>query len=86
MTGSEILVVIIVAGVLIGVWIFLQQKAKTRLQQIEQETGSQTVLYKDRSANFFGQAWRGYKQVRGNGVLLITREQIMFHMWVPERN
>lgn len=35
------------------------------------------------SANFFGQESRGVGQLRGNGTLALTDQQIYFRKWVP---
>jgi len=39
----------------------------------------------DRAASFFGQASRGVMQVRGNGTLILTDSELIFEMWVPNR-
>ena len=36
-------------------------------------------------ANFFGQESLGIKQVRGNGVLMLTSEELIFEYWVPKK-
>ena len=38
-----------------------------------------------KGANFFGQQSRGIKQIRGNGVLILTEYEIYFGMWTPKR-
>ena len=37
------------------------------------------------SANFFGQQSRKSTQVRGNGVLILTAEELYFEMWRPKK-
>lgn len=39
----------------------------------------------DRAASFFGQESRGAAQLRGNGTLILTDEELIFELWVPER-
>lgn len=85
MTSTGIILILLVAGFTIYLGIWLKQKTNTRMQEAEKRTANQTLLYKDRSANFFGQASRGYTQIRGNGILLITNNDIYFDMWVPNR-
>ena len=85
MTSTEITLVIIVAAGLVSLWIFFRQKANKRIQEVQKEIDGQSILYTDRSANFFGQVSRGYKQIRGNGILFITSEQILFNMWFPDK-
>jgi len=36
-------------------------------------------------ANFFGQESLGGRQIRGNGVLLLTSEELIFELWLPTR-
>ncbi len=36
-------------------------------------------------ANFFGQESLKLRQVRGNGVLVLTPKELYFEMWVPKR-
>ncbi|HUT80287.1 MAG TPA: hypothetical protein VMZ29_03715 [Candidatus Bathyarchaeia archaeon] len=36
-------------------------------------------------ANFFGQESSGVWQIRGNGVLLLTSDELFFEMWMPKR-
>jgi hypothetical protein len=39
----------------------------------------------DRTASFFGQQSRGATQMRGNGTLILTDSDLIFEMWVPNR-
>lgn len=39
----------------------------------------------DRAASFFGQESRGVTQIRGNGTLILTDSDLIFEMWVPNR-
>jgi hypothetical protein len=39
----------------------------------------------DRSAGFFGQQSRGVTQMRGNGTLILTDADLIFEMWIPNR-
>jgi len=36
-------------------------------------------------ANFFGQESLKLRQVRGNGVLVLTSKELYFEMWIPKR-
>lgn len=36
-------------------------------------------------ANFFGQESKGLKQIRGNGVLILTEYELFFEMWFPKK-
>lgn len=39
----------------------------------------------DRTASFFGQESRGGTQMRGNGTLILTDSDLIFEMWVPNK-
>lgn len=39
----------------------------------------------DRAASFFGQESRGRTQMRGNGTLILTDSDLVFEMWVPNK-
>ena len=42
-------------------------------------------MYLYACANFFGQESLKLKQVRGNGVLILTPSELFFEMWLPKR-
>jgi hypothetical protein len=39
----------------------------------------------DRTASFFGQESHGSAQMRGNGTLILTDTDLIFEMWVPDK-
>lgn len=39
----------------------------------------------DETANFFGQESLGSWKIRGNGVLLLTKNELFFEMWKPRK-
>lgn len=39
----------------------------------------------DRTASFFGQQSRGVTQMRGNGTLILTDSDLIFEMWILNR-
>ena len=43
------------------------------------------VLFRDSRANFFGVKSLGFKQIRGNGELVVTSRGIKFTRWFPEK-
>ena len=46
--------------------------------------GTESSLLDD-SANFFGVESRGAGQIRGNGCLAATEDEVLFLMWLPRR-
>ena len=43
------------------------------------------IILSTNDANFFGQQSRKSTQVRGNGVLILTAEDLYFEMWRPKK-
>ena len=44
------------------------------------------ILLMEKAANFFGQASKGPKQFRGNGILIFTDKGLFFEMWTPKKS
>lgn len=44
------------------------------------------IIYFSKEVNFFGQNSVGRSQVRGNGSLLLTPDELHFLRWVPKKN
>ena len=58
---------------------------KKRQEEIFKKFEGQKVLGAFGSANFFGLESKGVKQIRGNGVLVLTENKLYFEMWVKPR-
>ncbi|MHA1292726.1 MAG: hypothetical protein ACTSQJ_08685 [Promethearchaeota archaeon] len=58
---------------------------KKRILEIVNKFQEKKVVEICKSANFFGQKSIGWKQIRGNGVLILTEEELYFEMWHPKR-
>ncbi|MBY9004394.1 MAG: hypothetical protein KGD73_10515 [Candidatus Lokiarchaeota archaeon] len=58
---------------------------KKRQEEIMKKFEGQKVLGAFGSANYFGLESKGVKQVRGNGVLVLTEEKLYFEMWVKPK-
>jgi len=43
------------------------------------------IIIYSKGANFFGQECKGLKQIRGNGVLILTKEELFFQIFLPKR-
>ncbi|NHJ46301.1 MAG: hypothetical protein FK733_00805 [Asgard group archaeon] len=55
-----------------------------RSQNIIDKFNSEDILRISKGANFFGQESIGSRQIRGNGVLILTSDELYFEMWVPK--
>ncbi|MHA2399680.1 MAG: hypothetical protein ACXADU_12430 [Promethearchaeota archaeon] len=58
----------------------LKKIFKKRINEIHEKFRGQTILLSDDMANFFGQESLGVWKIRGNGVLLLTKEDLFFGM------
>jgi hypothetical protein len=58
---------------------------KNRINEIKEKFKTVEIILENDSANFIGQQSRGYRQVRGNGVLILTKDKIYFEMWKPKK-
>ncbi len=77
--------VLVLAGLLVFLLAKLRQVRGVREAEVAERLKGDTILFQDRSANFFGQESRGRTQVRGNGILTVTDKGVHFLMWVPRR-
>ncbi len=82
---SIILIVIIVPVIIIPFTAMLKRRqAKLSLEVLKKFEGKD-ILKIDTNAIFWGQKSLGGVQVRGNGVLVLTKKQLYFEMWVPRK-
>jgi hypothetical protein len=79
-----ILTVIIISG--FCVLFFYLKKAKADIQRkINQRYLGQNIILREDFANFFGKESLKSRQIRGNGVLVLTKEEIYFSMLMPRK-
>ncbi|MFW6139842.1 MAG: hypothetical protein ACOC5S_00625 [Acidobacteriota bacterium] len=74
--------------ILSGLFLFMHylKKAKAKIQKnISQRYLGQNIVLKDNSANFFGKKSLKSRQFRGNGILILTEEEIYFSMFIPRK-
>jgi hypothetical protein len=62
----------------------LKKFFKRRINEIHQKYKDKKLLLVDDISNFFGLESSGVWKVRGNGVLLLTEEELFFEMWKPK--
>lgn len=56
-----------------------------RINEILDKFKGKDIIISLNSANFFGQYSRKSLQMRGNGVLILTHEELYFEMWYPNK-
>jgi len=80
---------LLVISVVLILLIMLMNAAKKaqakKAEEVLEKFKDKKVLSVKSNANFFGQESLGYKQARGNGVLVITEEELYFEMWLPKK-
>jgi hypothetical protein len=56
-----------------------------RINEIMVKFKEEDIIISLKSANFFGQQSHKSLQMRGNGVLVLTQEELYFEMWHPKK-
>ncbi len=64
----------------------LKRIFKNRINEIHEKYKDKDILIADDMSNFFGLESLGVWKVRGNGVLLLTEEELFFGMWKPRKD
>ena len=64
---------------------WFRKKRKAVASAVRSELGESEIVAIDESANCFGLESKGATQIRGNGCLAATRDEILFVMWIPRR-
>ncbi len=64
----------------------LKKIFKKRINEIYKKYRNEDILIADDMSNFFGLESAGVWKVRGNGVLLLTKEELFFGMWKPKKD
>jgi hypothetical protein len=63
----------------------LKKFFRKRINEIHQKYNNKKILLVDDISNFFGLESTSVLKVRGNGVLLLTEEELFFGMWKPKK-
>ena len=58
---------------------------KKRIEEIVAKFQENEILKQSESANYFGLESKGVRQIRGNGVLILTQKKLYFEMWVKPK-
>ena len=58
---------------------------KKSIEETLAKFSHENLVHVEDAANFFGQESKGSKQIRGNGVLILTKKEIFFQMWTPRK-
>jgi hypothetical protein len=58
---------------------------KKRIEEIIAKFQGNEILKLSESANYFGLESKGVRQIRGNGVLILTKKKLYFEMWAKPK-
>ena len=64
----------------------LEKIFKKRINEVHEKYNDKHVLIVDDISNFFGLESSGVWKIRGNGILLLTEEDLFFGMWKPKKD
>jgi hypothetical protein len=67
-------------------WFFVIIFINLRIKKITKDLQDKNIILEDRQSNFFGQSSKKYKQVRGNGLLVLTQQELFFEMYLPQKS
>lgn len=82
-----IIAIIIVVNLVLYKFVFgkIKKMQAASAKMAEEDLSGKEIKYGEELANFFGQESLGMAQVRGNGILRITQDEIYFRMLMPSR-
>ncbi|GAB4263771.1 hypothetical protein [Deferrisoma sp.] len=69
----------------LGAWVWAARARAGARAEAAAWAAGRAVRFQDRNAAFFGVRSAGWRQVRGNGVLVVTDEALWFRRLVPAR-
>jgi hypothetical protein len=80
-----LVIMIALGAVLVFALVFVVLKNLARRKEAVMRQRFPNARRIDRAANFFGQESRGRTQLRGNGALVLTDTELIFEMWVSDK-
>ena len=58
---------------------------KNRADQALAQFQDRKIIHSDSFANYFGLESQGIKQIRGNGILILTEKELYFELYLPKK-
>lgn len=65
--------------------LFFRKRRRRIATEVHARLGAGSIVAEEDGANFFGVESRGAAQLRGNGHLAASADEIVFVMWLPRR-
>jgi hypothetical protein len=81
-------VVIVIVGVSLAIFftVFFKQMKTSGVDRIQERFPTEQIILKETTANFFGLESRGSFQIRGNGVLVLTQDELWFSRFIKRED
>ncbi len=80
--AGTIIAICIIAG-LVSLIIFVRMAKKNTMDTIKRRLHGKEILYQDSSAVYFGKRSLNKRQIRGNGILILCRNELIFRRIFP---
>ncbi len=80
-----LIVILIVAAVTVVQKFILGYYRRRLLSVVEDRFAGRKIILMALNANYFGHKTEGGKQIRGNGALVLTEDELWFSLAVPQR-
>ena len=58
---------------------------KDRADQALAQFQNKKIIHSDSFVNYFGRESQGMKQIRGNGILILTEKELYFELYLPKK-
>ncbi len=70
---------------ILAVFVILKKLETERVKEVLNKFKEKKIIAISSNANFFGLQSLGLIQVRGNGVLILTNEELYYEMWATKK-
>jgi len=78
--------VLLLAAIFAVLGLWLRSLGRRVAEDVVAALGGRSAVFElEKSANCLGVRSKGHGQVRGNGCLALTADEIVFRMWIPSR-
>lgn len=81
--GFVILLCVVILGILIVIFAIIRRDLTRRAEDVLHKFQNKQILGVSSNANYFGRESLGMKQVRGNGILVLTNNELYYQMLLP---
>ncbi len=83
--GFVIILCVVILGILIVMFAVVRRDITKRAESILLKFQNKNILAVSSSVNYFGRESLGMKQVRGNGILVLTNNELYYQMLLPRK-